>query len=120
MSRRCLTPATLYYDPDLPMKQGRAIYLESMFMCVTPLALTPLATMMYQKFKATCPGHLQEVKEYDEKKVHCYFCTIIQIEILNMLFLQVKQLGNCLILSGIEDEDIYDSTVSLYMHTTEY
>ena len=64
---------------------------------------------------------LQEMTKYDDKKkVHCYFCIIIQIEILNMLFLQVKQLGNCLILSGIEDEDIYDSTVSLYMHTTEY
>ena len=90
MSHRCLTPATLSSDsddddPDLPMKQ-RATYLESMFMCVTPLALTPLATMMYQKFKAMCPEHLQEVKEYDEKKVHCYFNTIIKIKILYIFF----------------------------------
>ena len=73
MSHRCLTPATLSSDSDDDhdsMKQ-RTTYLESMFMCVTPVALTPLATMMYQKFKAMCPEHLQEVKEYDEKKVHC-------------------------------------------------
>ena len=89
MSHRCLSPATLSSDsddddPDLPMKQ-RATYLESMFMCVTPVALTPLATVMYQKFKAICPEHLQEVKEYDQKKVHvhCCFCTIKQIKILN-------------------------------------
>ena len=43
-------------------------YLKSMFMCVTPESLTPLATLMYQRFEKTCP--LQMVFEYeDEKKV---------------------------------------------------
>ena len=56
-------------DSDyLPKK--RATYLESMFMCVTPESLTPLAAMMYQKFEEICPDYLQEVKRYhDEKKV---------------------------------------------------
>ena len=43
-------------------------YLKSMFLCVTPESLTPLATLMYQTFEKTCP--LQMVFEYeDEKKV---------------------------------------------------
>ncbi len=29
-------------------------YLKSMFLCVTPESLTPLAVMMYQEFEKTC------------------------------------------------------------------
>ena len=43
-----------------------------MFLCVTPESLTPLATLMYQKFEKTCP--LQMVFQYeDEKKVESVF-----------------------------------------------
>ena len=45
-------------------------YLKSMFLCVTPESLTPLATLMYQMFEKTCSKDLQMVFEYkDEKKV---------------------------------------------------
>ena len=50
-------------------------YLKSMFLCVTPGSLAPLATLMYQKFEKMCP--LQMVFQYeDEKKVYrlCAFC----------------------------------------------
>ena len=42
----------------------RAVYLKSMFMCVTPEALSLLAITMYQKFERMCPNH----KKYDDEK----------------------------------------------------
>ena len=42
-------------------------YLKSMFLCVTPESLTPLATLMYQKFQESCP--LQVFQYEDAKKV---------------------------------------------------
>lgn len=48
----------------------REDYLKSMFFCVTPESLTPLAALMYQEFKKTCPENLHMVFQYeDEKKV---------------------------------------------------
>ena len=56
-------------DKQDPSK--RREYLKSMFMCVTPESLTPLAAVMYQEFEKTFPRKLQEVFQYnDEKKVY--------------------------------------------------
>ena len=43
-------------------------YLKSMFLCVTPESLTPLATLMYQKFQESCPLQIQMVFQYEDAK----------------------------------------------------
>ena len=75
----------------------RAVYLKSMFMCVTPEPLSLLAIMMYQKFEGMCPNYIQEAKKYDEKKVYnliiymhaCMLACIQQFCINPLFFLQV-------------------------------
>ena len=50
-------------------EESRAVYLKSMFFCLYPNSLVPLAVVMYQKFEELRSGYLHEVyKEYDDEK----------------------------------------------------
>ena len=52
------------HDQQLSIKG----YLKSMFLCVTPESLTPLATLMYQKFQESCPLQMHMVFQYEDAK----------------------------------------------------
>ena len=55
-----------------PLPKSRAFYLKSMFFCVTPESLIPLAVVMYRKFEELRLKYLHEVyKEYDDKEKVC-------------------------------------------------
>ena len=56
-------------DGDEDPSKSRAVYLKSMFFCVTPNSLVPLAVVMYQKFEELRQDYLHEVYNDDEKKV---------------------------------------------------
>ena len=59
-------------DEDEDPSKSRAVYLKSMFFCVTPNSLVPLAVVMYQKFEELRSGYLHEVyKEYDDEEKVC-------------------------------------------------
>ena len=61
------------------LSRRRVNYLKSMFLCVTPESLTPLAALMYQEFEKICTRELTHETESlqlrmvfqyeDEKKV---------------------------------------------------
>ena len=52
------------HDQQLSIKG----YLKSMFLCVTPESLTPLATLMYQRFEETRPMQMHMVFQYEDAK----------------------------------------------------
>lgn len=55
-------------------EEQRTIYLKSMFLCVNPLSLIPLAIAMYQKYEEICPTELKQLFSYnDSKKVQYIF-----------------------------------------------
>ena len=57
-------------EQDLNFSIKRKEYLKSMFFCVTPESLTPLAALMYQELEKTFPENVHMVFQYeDEKKV---------------------------------------------------
>ena len=73
MATRLLSNA----EQDIEVLSRRRVYLKSMFFCVTPESLTPLAALMYQEFEKICTRNggteslqLRMVFQYeDDKKV---------------------------------------------------
>ena len=57
-----------YKHDHLTYKRDQLTYLKSMFLCVTPESLTPLATLMYQKFEKSRSCPLPMVFQYEDAK----------------------------------------------------
>ena len=53
----------IYLEGD---EQQRQCYLKSLYMCLSPTSLVPLAVVMYQRYAEVCPDKLEVLFNYPD------------------------------------------------------